>query len=51
MPLSFIASLYGMNFVYLPEKDWEYGYPAVLTLMACVALFMYFFFKKRKWFQ
>lgn len=51
MPLSFIAGVYGMNFTVLPEKDWEYGYPAVLLLMAGVASFMYFFFKKRKWFQ
>ncbi len=51
MPLSFIAGVYGMNFTVLPEKDWEYGYPSVLLLMVGVALFMYFFFKKRKWFQ
>lgn len=50
MPLTFIAGIYGMNFEYLPELKWHYGYFGVLTVMATIALFMLAWFKKMKWF-
>src|SRR5262249_47218121 len=40
MPMSFIASLYGMNFKDMPELSWRYGYPMSLCLMLAVALGM-----------
>ena len=45
-----IGSIYGMNFEYLPELKWEYGYPASLLLMVLACVGVYFFFKRRGWF-
>jgi magnesium transporter len=49
MPLSFIASVYGMNFENMPEKNWTYGYYAVLIIMTITAALMILFFRKKKW--
>jgi magnesium transporter len=50
MPLSFIAGLYGMNFHYMPELAWRWGYFAVLGLMGVIVLGMVSFYRSRKWF-
>ena len=50
MPLSFIAGLYGMNFHYMPELEWRWGYFAVLGIMGLIVLFMVRFYRSRKWF-
>jgi magnesium transporter len=42
-----IAGIYGMNFKYMPELDWRYGYFAVLALMGLISLGLFFYFKKR----
>jgi magnesium transporter len=44
-----IAGIYGMNFDHMPELRWEYGYPAVLLLIACVCIFLYVRFRKAGW--
>lgn len=49
MPLTFIAGLYGMNFRYMPELNWHWGYPAVLLLMLAVAGGMLKFFRRKNW--
>lgn len=49
VPLTFIASIYGMNFEKMPEISSKYGYPAVLILMATVAFSMLYFFRRKKW--
>jgi magnesium transporter len=54
MPITFIASLYGMNFqnggaLNMPETYWQFGYPFVLTLMLIVSLSMVVFFKRKGW--
>ena len=49
MPLTFIASIYGMNFKHMPELEWYWGYPAVLTVMGVTGVSMLIFFKKKKW--
>jgi len=49
MPLSFIASIYGMNFEYMPELKWEWGYPLILGLMGVVAAGMLVGFRRRRW--
>jgi magnesium transporter len=49
MPLTFIAGIYGMNFDFMPELRQKWGYPGVLLLMAIVTLFIYVYFKKKKW--
>jgi len=47
IPLTFIAGVYGMNFEYMPELHWRYGYLLVWGLMIGVAVFMYRLFRKR----
>jgi magnesium transporter len=42
-----IAGIYGMNFEYMPELKWRYGYPAVIVLMTLISIGLYFYFKKR----
>ena len=49
MPLTFLAGLYGMNFKYMPELEWHYGYFVCLAFMALVSGCMVLYFKKRKW--
>jgi len=39
-----------MNFEYMPELEQPWGYPAVLTLMAVVAISLILFMKRRRWF-
>ncbi|MDD5219168.1 MAG: magnesium/cobalt transporter CorA [Candidatus Bipolaricaulis sp.] len=49
MPLSFVAGVYGMNFRWMPELGWRYGYFAVLGIMAVMALGMLSYFHRRRW--
>lgn len=49
IPLTFIAGLYGMNFDYLPELHYRWGYPALLGTMVLVALGMLVYFRRRGW--
>jgi magnesium transporter len=49
IPLTFIASIYGMNFQQMPELGWRYGYPAALGLMALVAGGLLAYFRRRGW--
>ena len=49
MPPTLIASIYGMNFKYMPELAWPIGYPIALALMVLAAIGPYFFFKWKKW--
>lgn len=49
MPLTFIAGVYGMNFEYMPELGWHYGYFLVLALMMFIALMMFRYFVKKGW--
>lgn len=49
IPLTFIAGVYGMNFRYLPELEWKWGYFGILGVMLVIALSMILYFKKKKW--
>jgi len=49
MPLSFIASIYGMNFEYMPELRSPWGYPLVLGVMAAVGMGMLVLFRNKRW--
>ncbi|RBW69080.1 magnesium/cobalt transporter CorA [Bacillus taeanensis] len=51
MPLTFIAGIYGMNFMNMPELTWEYSYFIVLAVMAGIALSMFIWFKQKGWFD
>lgn len=44
-----IFSLYGMNFRFMPELDWQYGYPAVLGATVVSCLYLYYRLKKAEW--
>ena len=47
-PLTLITGIYGMNFKYMPELEWRYGYFMVLGLLAAVAGGLLLFFKRRR---
>lgn len=49
LPLTFIAGIYGMNFDFMPELDWSFGYPSALILMLFIAVGIFLWFKKRSW--
>ncbi|WP_338753805.1 magnesium/cobalt transporter CorA [Bacillus sp. FJAT-52991] len=49
MPLTFIAGIYGMNFKYMPELQYRYGYFIVIGIMFTIALFMVTMFNKKGW--
>lgn len=49
LPPTLIASLYGMNFAYMPELAWRWGYPMALVLMLASAIGTYLFFKRKNW--
>lgn len=49
IPLTFIAGVYGMNFDYMPELEWRWGYPAVMLGMTLLGISMFLYFRKRRW--
>ena len=48
-PPTLIATIYGMNFRFMPELDWPIGYPLSIILMVLSALLPYIYFKRRGW--
>ncbi len=49
LPLTFIVGVYGMNFEYMPELKWRWGYPAVWGIMLVITGFMIGHFKRKRW--
>ena len=49
MPPTLIASIYGMNFIHIPELSWLGGYPFAIGLMIFSSLIFLWFFKRKKW--
>ena len=49
IPLTFIAGLYGMNFKYMPELEWHWGYPVILGLMSALGILMVVYFRRKRW--
>lgn len=49
IPLTFLAGIYGMNFEYMPELKWRYGYPALWVVFIVTGLGLLFYFRKKKW--
>ena len=45
-----IAGIYGMNFKFMPELEWRYGYFAVISVMVLISLGLYFYFNKKGYF-
>ena len=50
IPLTFISSIYGMNFQYMPEIPWRYGYVFVWIVMIATAGGMLIYFRRKGWF-
>ncbi len=49
LPVTFVTSWYGMNFVHMPELSLWYAYPGVLIFVVLTALMLYVWFRKRGW--
>lgn len=49
MPLTFIAGIYGMNFKFMPELESSLGYPITLIAMGITSVFIFLWFKRKKW--
>jgi magnesium transporter len=49
LPPTLIAGIFGMNFHYMPELGWHFGYPLSLAVMLISAVGPYFYFKRRGW--
>lgn len=49
LPLTFVAGVYGMNFKFMPELEWPYGYLFSWGVMLLTAGGMFMFFRKKKW--
>jgi magnesium transporter len=49
IPLTFVAGIYGMNFSFMPELGWWWGYFGILLVMAVVAAVMLVYFKRKRW--
>jgi magnesium transporter len=49
MPPTLIASIYGMNFTFMPELEWEFGYPLALSLMVLASTLTLWYFKRKNW--
>lgn len=49
VPLTFIAGVYGMNFRYMPELGWEFGYPFAGVIMLGIVIVMYLYLRRKKW--
>ena len=49
IPLTFVAGIYGMNFKFMPELEWPWGYPMIWVLMISIFISMLFYFRKKNW--
>ncbi|HMB46083.1 MAG TPA: magnesium/cobalt transporter CorA [Candidatus Methanoperedens sp.] len=49
IPLTFIVGVYGMNFEYMPELKWRWGYPVIWTIIVFIGIYMLNYFRKKKW--
>jgi len=44
-----VAGIYGMNFEYMPELKWTFGYPLAVSVMVAIDIYLYYHFRKLKW--
>ena len=49
LPPTLVASSYGMNFEFMPELKWSFGYPGAILLMIVAGLAPYLYFKRKNW--
>lgn len=50
LPITFLVGVYGMNFHFMPELTWKFGYPLVWIVSLLIIAVMLLFFRKRGWF-
>jgi len=49
IPLTFIAGVYGMNFKFMPELEWRWGYFLIVGIMLAIGLVMVIYFRRKRW--
>ena len=49
IPLTFIAGIYGMNFKYMPELEWQWAYPVIWAVIIILGVLMLIGFRRKKW--
>jgi magnesium transporter len=49
IPLTFVVGIYGMNFRYMPELGWRFGYPMVMLVVLATGVSMLVYFRKKRW--
>jgi magnesium transporter len=49
IPLTFVTSLYGMNFRYMPELGWRWGYAGLWGILLAMLVVMFFYFRRKGW--
>jgi magnesium transporter len=49
LPPTLIASIYGMNFKFMPELDWAHGYPFALAVMVASVAAPFIYFRRKGW--
>lgn len=49
IPLTFLAGIYGMNFKYMPELEWEYSYFALIVIMVIIFITLLIYFRRKRW--
>lgn len=47
IPLTFLVGVWGMNYKWMPELDWRYGYLFAWIIMAIIGIIVYLYFRKR----
>lgn len=49
IPLTFIAGIYGMNFRYMPELEWYWGYPIIWLTIIAISVSLVIYFRRKQW--
>jgi magnesium transporter len=49
IPLTFIAGVYGMNFKWMPELEWRWGYFLIVGIMLAIGILMVIYFRRKRW--
>ena len=49
IPLTFVVGIYGMNFRYMPELGWRFGYPMVMLVVLALGVSMLVYFRRKRW--
>jgi magnesium transporter len=49
IPLTFIVGVYGMNFDWMPELRWRFGYPLIWAIMAAIGAVILLWFRRKRW--